>query len=38
MPQSDRAGLHGEEDSSPESRNSALNKLKNIEGLPDVDR
>ena len=37
MPQSDKAGQNGEKDSSPESKNSALNKLKNIEGLPDID-
>jgi len=36
MPQSDKAGVHGEQDSSPESKDSALNKLKNIEGLPDI--
>ena len=36
MPQSDRAGKHGESDSSADKDGSALNKLKNVKALPDV--
>ena len=36
MPQSDKAGKTGKKDSSPDSKDSALNKLKNVEGLPDI--
>lgn len=36
MPQSDRAGKQGESDSGADKDGSALNKLKNVNALPDV--
>ena len=36
MPQSDKAGKTGEEDSGPEKEGSALNKLKDVEALPNI--
>ena len=37
MPQSDKAGKEGENDSSQNSKGSALNKLTQVEGLPSVE-